>query len=44
MGVLPGQKKSGRNNEVVVRRGSTVLNYHYPQNVPNQEKQTIFGG
>ena len=25
MGVLPGQKKSGRNNEVVVRRGSTVV-------------------
>ena len=25
MGVSPGQKKSGRNNEVVVRRGSTVL-------------------
>ena len=24
MGVSPGQKKSGRNNEVVVRRGSTV--------------------
>ena len=24
MGVSPGQKKSGRNNEVVVKRGSTV--------------------
>ena len=24
MDVSPGQKKSGRNNEVVVRRGSTV--------------------
>ena len=27
MGVSPGQKKSGRNNEVVVRRGSTVLRF-----------------
>ena len=25
MGVSPGQKKSGRNNEVVVRRGSIVV-------------------